>query len=166
MNKPSPQNLARNRPDTGGDAVPGHGPPASFARQNNIDGRQHLRNHDRSSKTLHYSREYQESGGCTHPAQQRRRREEHDSPQVHPPVPVHIAEATTRDESAGIREGVAAHDEFESGLARPQRLLDSRSRDVHDEEVELPHERSDEQYRQDHALMSYCGCHVSTIAKR
>src|SRR5262245_54035029 len=80
-------------------------------------------------------------------------------------MPVQVTEPATGDQPAGVSEGVPADHELQFRVRGGQGVLDGGGGDVHDEEVELAHERGHQHHGEEQpGPRGYRGCHVSTIS--
>lgn len=138
--EPGDERRAEHLPGDGGDpdadAEHPEGALPVSAREECLDGREHLRHHHRRGETLRQPREHQQHRGGRGPACGRGQGERRHAADEQPLAPPRVAEPTERDEATGVRRRIAGDEQFQRGRAGVEVAVDRGQCHVDDEEVE------------------------------
>ena len=140
--------LAGDRAQADRHAEPGERTGALRRREERGDQGEHLWHHRGGSESLRHPGNDQLERCLRETAGRGGDREERHPGEKEPAVGEPVAEPPAGDEERGEGEGVAADHQLEIGQRRVDVLLQVRSRDVDDEEVEQTHEGRDQDHRQ------------------
>ena len=122
------------------DAVDAEGAAALLIGEQEMQGCQHLRHHQRCGRTLRKPRQDQFEAGLREPAPQRGQREAGDACQKQVPRAMDVAKPATRDHQRRIGDQIDRDDGFDLGRRRMQVDRDGRNGDVDHKGVDAEHE--------------------------